>query len=377
MAVVNTIDPREAAIRLATALEHHRSGVSGVVVEEIEAQGSTGFSNETLPFRARWLQDGRSVDRHLVARVLPQGEGVLASYDVEAEYHLIRALRNTAVPVPAVLHLETDTALLGAPFMIMEFVEGRIPPSEPPYTKAGWFLDELAAEQRALLCDNGLRAMAEIHAVDWRQLGLGFLARPDLGRRPIEQQITLYQQFFARIAGDATNPTVTAALDWINAHCPATDEPVVLSWGDAKVANLIFDEELNVAAVLDWEMASLASPELDLGWWLFLLKYHTEGIGVTRPEGMPDRTAVIARYEHLTGRAVQNIDFYEAFGGLRLSIIFHRATTMLVAAGLLPASTTAAQNNPATQTLARILRLPSPGNAAEDLVAAARQPSQT
>jgi aminoglycoside phosphotransferase (APT) family kinase protein len=377
MAVINKIDPAEAAARLTTALERHQAGLSNVRVDGVETPDSSGFSNETLRFDASWQEDGQRVERRLVARVQPRGEGVLATYNLENEHRLLRALRDTAVPVPEVLYLERDPEPFGAPFMIMEYVEGRIPPAEPPYTRSGWFIDALTPEQRALLCDNGLRVLAAIHAVDWNRLGLGFLARPDLGARPIEQQLALYQSFFARITTPDESPTVAAALDWASSHCPDGDEAVVLSWGDAKVGNLIFDDRLDVAAVLDWEMASLASPELDLGWWLFLLEYHTSGIGVPRPDGMPDRSAVIRRYEELSARTVANIDFYEAFGGLRLCIIFHRATSMLIEAGLLPATSTAAQNNPATQTLARLLDLPAPAGAGEDLVAAARPTSDT
>lgn len=134
----------------------------------------------------------------------------------------------------------------------------------------------------------------------------------------------------------------------------------MLNWGDARVGNLIFDADLAVAAVLDWEMVALANRELELGWWLFLIRHHTEGIGLPLPEGIPDAAATIARYEELTGHRVRDIEYYEVFAGTRLAILMVRAAHMMIAAGLLPPEATMALNNPASQLVAKLLGLPAP-----------------
>ncbi|MDT7655768.1 MAG: hypothetical protein QOF38_483 [Pseudonocardiales bacterium] len=115
-----------------------------------------------------------------------------------------------------------------------------------------------------------------------------------------------------------------------------------------------------MAAVLDWEMVALASRELELGWWLFLIRHHTEGIGLPLPEGIPDAAESIARYEQITGHQVRDIDYYEIFAGTRLAIIMVRAAHMMITAGLLPPDATMAVNNPASQLVAKLLGLPAP-----------------
>jgi aminoglycoside phosphotransferase (APT) family kinase protein len=372
---MNRIDPAEASKRLANALATHIEGAERVRVIDMEVPRGAGFSNETLRFSASWWRDGNECERQLVARVQPTGQGVLPTYDLSLEHRVMKALEDTPVPVPEILVFEEDTAVLGAPFMVMAFVEGRVPSDDPSYTKAGWVLD-LAPEARRRLCENGLQVLVDVHAVDWEGHDLGFLERSEFGERTVEQQIAFYERYFDWAAAGRPNPTVTGAFEWVRRNLPMGPEPKALSWGDAKIGNMIFDKNLNVAAALDWEMASIANPELDLGWWLFLLRYHTEGIGLPElPEGIMGREEVIARYEALSGRRLENMFFYEVMGGLRLSAIMHRATVMMIEGGLLPADTPAAHNNPSTLPLARMLGLPDPEGTLEDLVAATRETS--
>jgi aminoglycoside phosphotransferase (APT) family kinase protein len=115
-------------------------------------------------------------------------------------------------------------------------------------------------------------------------------------------------------------------------------------------------------------MAALASPELDLGWWAFLMRYHTDGIGASRPRGFPDVTATIARYEELSGHRVAHLRFHEVFAGLRLSIIMHRAGNLMIGAGLLPPDAPMKFNNPASTLLAELLELSAPEGTVQSFV---------
>jgi aminoglycoside phosphotransferase (APT) family kinase protein len=373
MALMNKIDPEQAAARFAQSLQAQIPGAEDVHVTDMDVPRGAGFSNETLRFTASWTENGEPHQEQLVARVQPSGKGVLPTYDLSLEYRLMAALRDTPVPVPRVLVFEEDTAVFGAPFLIMEFVSGRVPSDDPSYTKEGWVVDELSPAQRRALCENGLKVLVDVHSVDWEQLGLGFLERRELGERPVDQQIAYYERYWEWAAGGQGNPTVAGAFDWVRGNRPVGPEPKALSWGDAKIGNMLFDEQLAVVAALDWEMASLANPELDLGWWLFLLRYHTEGIGLTAlPEGILNRDEVISHYEALSGRHLENMFFYEVVGGLRLATIMHRATIMMIEGGLLPPDTTGAYNNPATLPLARMLGLPDPEGVLGDPVAATR-----
>ena len=80
--------------------------------------------------------------------------------------------------------------------------------------------------------------------------------------------------------------------------------------------------------------AALANPELDLGWWLFITRYCTEGVGAPVPPGFLDRGATIERYHELTGHNVEHIDYYETFAAIRLAILYHRAGVLMLKAGL-------------------------------------------
>jgi len=165
---------------------------------------------------------------------------------------------------------------------------------------------------------------------------------------------------FAWAAEGEPNPTIEYALDWLDANKPAEEGPKVLNWGDARVGNLIFDENLDVAAVLDWEMVALGSRELDLGWWLFLMRHHTEGIGLPLPEGIPGPQETVDRYRARTGYTPTNLHYYEVLAATKLSWLMVRAAHLMIAAGLLPADSPMALSNPASQLLAKLLDQPAP-----------------
>ena len=128
---------------------------------------------------------------------------------------------------------------------------------------------------------------------------------------------------------------------------------------------MLFAEDLSVAAVLDWELAALASPEMDLGWWLFLQRHHTQGIGAPLPAGLLDRDTLISHYHELTGHKPQHIDFYETFATLRGAIQMQRVGGLMIDAGLVPPDAPIKTANPANILLAELLGLPAPEGAAQ------------
>jgi aminoglycoside phosphotransferase (APT) family kinase protein len=368
MALANKTDPKVAERNLTSWLAGKLDGARDLRVSDLDIPRASGMSNETILFDASWREgSGRDRRERLVARVAPSGASVFPEKTLATEYRVMKTLgEKSAVPVPRVHWIEEDASVLGAPFVVMGRVDGRVPADDPPFTATGWVL-ELTLGEQARMVDNGIAVLAAIHAVDWRALGLDFLARPDLGDSPLDQQIAWWKRCFEWAAEGEANPTIEAAFRWIEGNRPK-GEPVVLNWGDARIGNMIFPADLSVAAVLDWEMVSLASPELDLGWSLFLLRHHTEGIGAPLPAGFPSRERMIARYEELSSFAVRHIDFYEAFAALRLSILMHRAGNLMIAAGLLPAGATMKLSNPASQLLAKLLGLPAPAGAVQSFI---------
>lgn len=368
MALANTRDPEKSAVQLRDWLASKLDGATDVAVSNVVTPQASGMSNETLMFTASWTDANGAHTGEYVARVAPQGPAVFPRYDLVTEQRVLHALsENTDAPVPAAPWVETDTAVLGAQFLVMERLSGRIAADDPPFTAAGWVLDELSADQRALMCDNALIALTQVHAADYKALGLDFLDHPELGATPLEQAIADWRRTYAWAAEGEINPTVEAGFAWIEANKPEA-EPTVLNWGDARLGNLLITDEFGVAGILDWEMVCLGSPEQDLGWWLLLQRHHTEGIGLPLPEGFPERDAIIARYTELTGHQVKHADFYETFAALKLSILMHRAGNLMIAIGLLPPDAPMKFSNPASQLLAKFVGAPAPTGAAQSFI---------
>jgi aminoglycoside phosphotransferase (APT) family kinase protein len=367
MALSNQTDPRLAERQLTSWLASKLEDARNVRVSDARVPTAGGLSAETVLFDATWVEPGGSRSRRLAARVQPSGDAVFPTYDFRAEFRVLAALGGAGVAVPEVLWHERDPSVLGGEFIVMDQVDGRVPADDPTYTTAGWVL-ELRPEERARLYDNALQALAAVHGVDWRAAGLGPPGGGAAHRPGLDQQLAYWENTFEWAAGGEANPTVEAALDWVRQHRPTRDERLVFNWGDARLGNIVFADDLSVAAVLDWEMAAVASPELDLGWWLFLIRLHTDGIGAPVPDGFPSRDATIARYEQLTGLEVGDLDFYEVFAALRMAIIMHRAGDLMIRAGLLPPDATMKLNNPTTQLLAEQLGLPAPAGAVQDFV---------
>ncbi len=368
MAVHNTTNPAEAQRALADWLAAKIPAAAQVEVTDVTIPASSGLSNETVLFSATWIQDGVGQQRRYVARLQPTGPAVHPSYDLATEARLLQALHTEGtVPVPQVHWHESESSVLGSPFTVMAHVEGRVPSDDPPYSAEGWVLD-LSTDQRATLCQNALSTLAAIHQVDWQAHGLQFLDQPRYGATGLDQQLGYIRHAYNWTAQGDQNPTIDAAFAWVHDNRPTGDEPIALTWGDARIGNMLFADDLTVAAVLDWELAALASPEMDLGWWLFLQRHHTQGIGAPLPAGLLDRDALISRYHELTGYKPEHIDFYETFATLRGAIQMQRVGGLLIDAGLVPREAPIKTANPANILLAELLGLPAPEGAAHSWI---------
>jgi len=359
VAIKNTIEIGLATKKLTDWLASKLPGAQDITVTDVREPGSSGLSNETVLFTATWHEGGVQQTRDMVARVQPDGPGMYPEYDLRKQASVIKALADKSpIPVPSVYFFEDDPWLFGSPFLVMQRIDGRIPGDDPPFTAEGWVLD-LTAEQRRQMWHNGIDALAAVHGVDWRALGLDFLDTPE-NRSGLDADLAWCRRTFEWAAEGEANPTIEAALDWLDKHRPDDDQQKVLNWGDARVGNIIFSDDLAAAGVIDWEAVVLASREQDLGWWLFNIRHHTQGVGLPLPDGVPDRDETVEYYQQITGHRVQDIDYYEALAGTRLAIFMVRAAHMMIAAGLLPPDSPMAQSNPASQLVAKLLGLPAP-----------------
>ena len=366
MALANK-DPQTIKADLEAWLRMQLPDAGDVAVTDLKVPQASGMSNLTILFDVAYELAGEQVTEQLVARVAPEGPAVFMQYDLAKEFEVMGALaEHTAVPVPRVRWLEEDLAVLGAPFLVMERAVGEIAGDDPPFTTGGWVLELDDAAQRRL-CETSLETLAHIHAADWRALGLESLLPAD-GGDPFDAELALWRDVdaWAR-AGDA-DATVDAGWAWLEAHRPADDREPVLSWGDARIGNMMFAPDQSVTAVLDWEMVGLGPAEAEVAWYLFLLRHHTEGIGAPMPPGFPSREELVAIYEQASGREVRDLGFYEVWAAVRLSIIMHRAGNLMIEVGLLPPDAPMKVNNPASQLLAKLVGADAPTGESQSFI---------
>ncbi len=345
--------------QLAAWLRRKLPHASEVAVGEIGLPSGSGFSNETLLIDAAWREEGAPVAARLVARVKPTAYAIFPEYDLQRQYRTMELLAPTYVPVPRMRWYEDDASVLGQPFYVMDRVDGVIPSDHPPFTTGGWLFDAAPAEQ-AELAHSALAVLGELHRLDWRALGFSFLARPEYGSTPFRQQLGYYTMMLRWAASGRAMPVVDATLGWLETHCPSDEPPPSLTWGDARIGNMIF-RDFRPVAVLDWEMATLGPGEVDLAWWLVLDRYHAEGVGAAPLPGFPSRDRVVAQWEDAVGRRARHLFYYEVWGAFRFALVLIRIADQMTEYGVMPEGSGFERNNPATQMLAQMLDLPPPG----------------
>jgi aminoglycoside phosphotransferase (APT) family kinase protein len=282
--------------------------------------------------------------------------------------------------VPRVRWVERDPAVLGAPFFVMDQVPGIVPSGRPSIHVTGW-LTTLTPGQRRSAWQSSIDAIAALHDVPWRG-SHAFLAdggAPPAGDgdpRPAddtESGLARYLRHMAEwyhwAAAGRVFPVTDAALAHLLAHAPgATASPPVLTWGDARPGNIIFDPARCVpAALIDWEVAAIAPPEADIAHWLIFDDFATSAAGVERLPGYATRDEITGRYEAASGRRLGDVGYFEIAQALFLATTLIRQADARVTRGELPAGTRMGQDNTLTQMLARRLGLPVPEVSADYL----------
>lgn len=303
-----------------------RSHVPGATLSELVVPPSNGMSSETVLFTAT-AADG-SAPRPLVARIAPDpaADPVFQSYDMERQFRTMEMVaEHTEVPVPRVLWLETGTTAIGAPFFVMERVEGLVPPDVMPYTFGdNWFADADPADRQRLerSAIGVLARLHELHASG----PAGFLRAEGHGSH-LRLHVAKERGYYDWVVADGVrSPLVERGFEWLDAHWPSNEHDDVLSWGDARIGNIMFDD-FEPAAVLDWEMAGIGPREIDLGWMIYMHRFFQDLVEDLGLPGLPDvlrRDAVVEHYRSLTGHVPQDLDFYTAYAALRYAVVSFR-----------------------------------------------------
>jgi len=214
------------------------------------------------PLTCERIHGGQSNPTYVVAspagrwilRRKPGGPLLPSAHQIEREYRVLRALEPTPVPVPRAHLLCEDDGVIGAPFYIMEFLDGRV------FTDPA--LPALGPGERAAIYDAAIVTLAELHRVDFRAVGLG-----DYGRTEgyLSRQVVRWTKQYLASQTESI-PSMDALIAWLPEHLPADDE-VTIAHGDYRLGNLMFHAvEPRVIGVLDWELSTIGHPLLDLAY---------------------------------------------------------------------------------------------------------------
>ena len=305
---------------LARWLEDHGvAAAASVPVVELIAGGRSNLTY-TLTFAPPPGQQARA---RLVLRRPPLGHVLPTAHDMSREYRVISALDGTGVPVPRPVVACQDTEVIGAPFYVMEYVDGLVLRSREDARA-------ITPGQAGEISERFVEMLAAIHGLDYESAGLAGFGRPEgyLARQlarwqkqwelSATRELPGYRPLEARLAG---------GLPAESGSGPAG----TLVHGDFRLDNMLIRLEpaARVAAVVDWEMSTLGDPLADLGLTLVYwadpgeedLLAYVSGRSVTTSPGFFTRDRLVAAYAALTGRDVSRIGYYMAFGCFKLAVV--------------------------------------------------------
>ncbi|MHB8419754.1 MAG: phosphotransferase family protein, partial [Myxococcales bacterium] len=252
-----------------------------------------------------------------VLRRPPFGSQVKSAHDMGREHRILSRLQGVFPRAPRPIAFCEDERVLGAKFYLMQRIPGLILRRDAP---AG-----LDAATAARLCESFVAVLAELHAVDFRAVGLGDLGQPE---GYVERQVTGWSRRYQDARTDEI-PEVPRVAAWLAAHLPASGPPALLH-NDYKLDNLVLDpaDLSRIVGVLDWEMSTLGDPLMDLGsalcYWVDpgdpepMQRFR---FGPTQSPGMLSRRQVAERYAARTGRDLSQVGFYYAFGLFKTAVV--------------------------------------------------------
>jgi aminoglycoside phosphotransferase (APT) family kinase protein len=302
----NAREPLVVTRPLEAFLDAHGIGGGALQLEPV----GEGHSNVT--FLAR-----REEGEPFVLRRPPRGPLPPSAHDVLREARVLRALAGRA-RVPAILAVGDDLAVIGAPFYVMEAVDGHVVAETIPPE-----LDTPAERRR--IGEELIDALAEVHAVDWREAGLEGFGKPT---GYLERQL---RRFAGLWEHNRTRdiPAVEHVGAWLRANLPESG-PATVVHGDFRLGNTMFapDPPARLVAIFDWEMATIGDPLADVGY--LCMGWPQAGdppqglfelAAVTRAEGFLTRAELVARYEEATGRSIGDQRWYTALAAWK-AIVF-------------------------------------------------------
>jgi aminoglycoside phosphotransferase (APT) family kinase protein len=297
-------------LNLAVLREHLRP-VLGALVDHLQVkQFPGGYSNLTY-----LLNSG---DQKWVLRRPPFGSKVKSAHDMGREFRILSALEKVFPYAPKPIHFCDDHEVLGCDFYLMSYIEGLVIRREYPL---GLNLSPAQVRQQFFALFD---VLGELHSVDLKKAGLTDFGKPE---GYVTRQVDGWnKRYVAALTQDA--PDFEPVMAWLRDKMPVESGVVGIIHNDYKLDNVIWslDDPMKVIGVLDWEMATVGDPLMDLGctlgYWAeagdpeFFRQYRAMP---SDAPGAPTRAEIVARFSERTGIAVDNIDFYFCFGLFRLA----------------------------------------------------------
>ena len=257
-------------------------------------------------------------DRELVLRRPPFGTKAKSAHDMSREYRILRALRPVFPYCPEPLAFTDDPSIMGCSFYVMERLQGIILRRDLPPGMT------LAPEQMRRLCENLIDLQVELHGIDYRKIGLENFGNPEgYVRRQVEGWTARY-----RAARTEDAPDWEDIMAWIGDNMPPDSGRPGIVHNDYKLDNCILDKKTptRITGILDWEMATIGDPLMDLGNSLGYWVQADDPPDMLALRNMPTdlpgaltREEIIARYAEKSGRTISNFNFYLCFGLFRLA----------------------------------------------------------
>jgi aminoglycoside phosphotransferase (APT) family kinase protein len=283
------------------------------------------------PLEARFLSGGtqnviyelRRGEERCVLRMPPPGAPPDRDKGILREWRIIEALDGSDVPHTAAVGVCADASVLGRPFYLMGFVDGWSPMDQPGQWPEPFNSD---SSTRAGLSYQLAEGIALLSKVDWQAKGLQDLGRPDGFH---ERQVDRWIGFLERIR-NRDLPGLEVATGWLRTHKPLDYIPGLMH-GDYQFANVMYRHgaPAQLAAIVDWEMGTVGDPKLDLGWMVQSWPADTDApqeseMSYADMRGMPTRDQVVAHYAEVSGRQVDDLDYYLVLAKWKLAIVLEQ-----------------------------------------------------
>jgi aminoglycoside phosphotransferase (APT) family kinase protein len=259
-------------------------------------------------------------DRELILRRPPAGHKAKSAHDMRREYTVQKQLKPVYPYVPNVLALCTDPTVIGSDFYVMERIDGLILRDDLPEGMT------LSPDEANKLAYSFFDRLIELHEVDPDQAGLSDLGK---GAGYVERQVRGWSDRY-RKARTPSSPDGEDVMAWLHENQPGDVRTCVIH-NDFRFDNAVLDDDLDTIGVLDWEMATLGDPLMDLAgsltYWIQADDDETAQLARKQPShlpGMPTRGELVAYYCDRTGLEADNWLFYDVFGAFRLAVIMQQ-----------------------------------------------------